>query len=103
MNQFFKQKICNPTTKVVGAGSVFGFGICEKVGKNPFFIEDLEEVVLNLPGKNDEALGGDDFASVEGSNSILVLGYMQGLNINQLSLAKVNNADGALIHQPFWE
>ncbi|MBA2727998.1 MAG: hypothetical protein H0U49_07485 [Parachlamydiaceae bacterium] len=92
------------TTAVVGAGSVFGFGIAEMLGnKNPFTIEDLTMVVQALAGKTYSDLGGGDYAFCEGSNAILILGFMQTLNIKQMQIINVNNADGAMIYEPFWE
>jgi hypothetical protein len=39
---------------------------------------------------------------VEVSNAILALGFMEGLQIDEMQIIHVNNADGALIYQPFW-
>ncbi len=104
VSETLKDKIGHPSTIVVGVGSVFGYGIYGMAGnKNPLSIEDLMITVCGLPGKNDADLGGGDFASVEGSNTILALGYMQNLNIKQLRIIHVNNADGALIYKPFWK
>lgn len=99
-----REKIGRPETTLVGVGSVFARGIRKKLGdKDRFWIEDLEKFVLALAGKNDEDLGGGDFAPWEGSNAILVLGIMQNLNLQKLEIANINNADGALIYKPFWE
>jgi exopolyphosphatase/guanosine-5'-triphosphate,3'-diphosphate pyrophosphatase len=103
VDRVFKEKINRPTTAIVGAGSVFGFGIAEMLAKTPpFTIEDLTAVVESLPGKTDADLGGGDYAFCQGSNAILVLGFMQTLNIQQMQIINVNNADGALIYEPFW-
>lgn len=100
----FKDKINHPATTVVGVGSVFGFGIAGIIGnKNPFSIEDLSTAVQALAGKTDADLGGGDYAFCEGSNAILVLGFMQTLNIQQMQIINVNNADGAMIYEPFWQ
>ncbi|MBA3238233.1 MAG: hypothetical protein H0T62_07810 [Parachlamydiaceae bacterium] len=109
VEEVFKDKIKQPTTKIVGVGSVFGYGIAEMLNnKNPFTIEDLTTVTETLVGKTDadstlsSVLGGGDYASYEGSNAILVLGYMQTLKIQQMQIMNVNNADGAMIYEPFW-
>ncbi len=98
-----KAKLSAPTTTVVGVGSVFGYGISRMVAnKNPFLVEDLQKVIDELPGKTDEDLGGGDFAFCEGTNSILTLGFMQGLQIKKLQIVNVNNTDGALTYPGFW-
>ncbi len=104
VDEIFKNKIKCSTTTIVGAGSVFGYGIASMVsGKNPFSIHDLTQVVQDLIGKTDADLGGGEFAFCEGSNSILALGFMQGLGIQQMHIINVNNADGAMIYAPFWK
>ncbi|MBS0652595.1 MAG: hypothetical protein JSR39_03615 [Verrucomicrobia bacterium] len=103
VDRVFLEKISSEETVVVGAGSVFGFGIAAIVeGKNPFSIEDLKASVSALAGKTDADLGGD-YAFCEGSNAILVLGYMKGLNMKQMHIVNINNADGALIYESFWK
>lgn len=99
-----KAKLHAPTTTVVGVGSVFGYGISKMVAnKNPFLIEDLQKVIDELAGKTDEDLGGGDFAFCEGTNAILTLGFMQGLEIKKLQIMNVNNTDGALTYRAFWD
>jgi exopolyphosphatase / guanosine-5'-triphosphate,3'-diphosphate pyrophosphatase len=99
----FKEKITHPTTSIVGAGSVFGYGIAKMLNRNSFTIEDLAVVIEDLAGKTDADLGGGDYAFCEGTNAILVLGFMQTLNIQQMQIINVNNADGALIYESFWQ
>lgn len=102
IDQDLKEKISHPTTTVVGVGSVFGYGIRGVLGgKTQFSIDDLAAFVQSLPGKTDVDLGGGDYAHVEGSNAIFVLGFMQNLKIDKMHLINVNNADGALIYEPF--
>lgn len=103
VNQAISDKLKVPTTKVVGAGSVFGHGIATMVGKNAFYFDDIAAVVQGLAGKTDADFGGGDFAFCEGSNTILTLGLMQGLGIEKMCVLNVNNADGALIYEVFWK
>lgn len=99
-----KDKLNQPTTTIVGVGSVFAYGIHGMLGgKNLFSVEDLAEVVGNLPGKTDADLGGGDYAHVEGSNTVFVLGFMHALKIEKMRLLNVNNADGAMLYEPFWK
>jgi len=100
----FKEKMSRLTTTVIGAGSVFGYGIAKMVAdKNPFCLEDIAAVVYGLAGKTDANLGGGEFAFCEGTNTILAFGFMQALGIKQVQIINVNNADGALIYEPFWK
>jgi hypothetical protein len=71
--------------------------------KNPFTIEEFSSVISRLIGKTDADLGGGDFACIEVSNALLVLGFMKGLKIEQMSIVDVNNAEGAMVYEPFWE
>jgi hypothetical protein len=50
----------------------------------------------------DADLGGGDYVYCEDSKGILVLGYMQTLKIQQMQIINVNNADGGMICEPFW-
>lgn len=103
VNLAIKNKICQPSTQIVGVGSVFGRGIAVLLNhKNPFTVEDLAEAVNGLIDKTDADLGGGDFAFVEVSNAVLTLGFMRGLNIKQMSIVDINNADGVLVYEPFW-
>ncbi|MCP5507778.1 MAG: hypothetical protein H7A37_05715 [Chlamydiales bacterium] len=96
-------KLKDSSTKVVGAGSVFGHGIAATVGKNAFCFDDIAAVVQGLAGKTDADFDGGDFAFCEGSNTILAFGVMQGLGIEKMCIHNVNNADGALIYESFWK
>lgn len=71
--------------------------------KAPFSVDELAAVVQAFEGKTDADFGGGDYAFCEGSTSILSLGLMQGLNIDKMQVVNVNNADGALTYQNFWE
>ncbi len=104
IDQVYKEKIQQPTTQIVGVGSAFSNGIAPLMaGKNPFTIDDLASTITSLIGKTDEDLGGTEFASVEVSNALLVLGFMKELDIPQMSIVDVNNADGAMVYEDFWE
>lgn len=104
VEQLFKEKLADRRTIVVGAGNVFGYGILAMMdGKSPFSLEELEAVVVGLENKTDADFGGGDYAFCEGSNTILVYGLMRGLGIKQMQIIPVNNADGALVYEPFWK
>lgn len=101
---YFKNKAQDPKNIIVGAGSLFGRGISRLMGgKTHISLEELSQATYSLMGKSDADLGGGDFACIEVSNPLLVLGLMKGLGIKELHLIDVNNADGALLYKPFWE
>ena len=64
-------------------------------------LDDIATVVQGLAGKTDADFGGE-FAFCEGSNTVLALGFMRNLDIQQIHVVNVNNADGAIVYQPFW-
>jgi exopolyphosphatase/guanosine-5'-triphosphate,3'-diphosphate pyrophosphatase len=97
-----QKKACAASTKVVGVGSVFNRGMAW-VGKKSLTLEEIAAIAEQLIGKTDEALGGGDFACIEASNTLLILGFMKGLGIRQVHICDVNNAEGAMLYQPFWE
>lgn len=103
VDRVFKDRISQPYTNVVGVGNIFAYGIYPAVGKrSPFTQQDLLQATLGMANKTDQQLGGGDYANVLVTNSLLVLGYMQSLNIHNMAVLDINNADGALLYQDFW-
>lgn len=104
VDPIFRDKLREEKVEIIGVGSVFGRGIAALMpGKNPFTIEDLVAAVRNLVGKSDTDLGGGNFACIEVSNALHALGFMKGLDIKQINILDVNNADGAIVYKSFWE
>lgn len=104
VDRVFKNKIANPRTHVVGIGNIFAYGIYPLVGKKSSFSKkELFQKIQKLAGKTDKDLGGHAYANVAVTNPVLVLGFMQKLGIDQMSIADINNADGALVYAPFWD
>jgi exopolyphosphatase/guanosine-5'-triphosphate,3'-diphosphate pyrophosphatase len=103
VGEFFREKIKNPQTKVVGVGSVFASVAKRVSAENSFTIEDLTQAVNDLIGKDDEQVGGGRFAFVEGSNPLLVLGFMDGLGIQQMDIVEVNNTYGVMASKEYWK
>lgn len=103
VDNIFKDRLNRPNTQVVGVGNIFAYGIYPSVGKKSLFTQqELSQAIINMANKNDADLGGGDYANVHLSNAILVLGYMQGLGIQQMHILDINNADGALLYADFW-
>ncbi|GAB4229819.1 MAG: hypothetical protein Tsb0021_07740 [Chlamydiales bacterium] len=104
MSDRIKGLIHRGDTSLFAVGNLFYYGIRPLVGgKDTFTRQDLEKAVLNLANKTDEDVGGGPLAEVAISNAIMVLGVMEGLGIEQVTLLDVNNADGALLYTPYWE
>jgi exopolyphosphatase/guanosine-5'-triphosphate,3'-diphosphate pyrophosphatase len=103
VDPFIKNKITHPSTQVLAVGNVFKYGILPLVNKQTQVQRNqLEQVVMKLEGKTDRELS-DRAADVSVSNPLLVLGYMQGLKIQEIQIVDVNNADGALTYPAYWE
>ena len=99
-----REKILLPTTQVIAVGSLFNYGIKPLLPNHKFILQkDLEPVVLGLSGKTDAELPGGSLAEVAVSNPTMVLGFMQGLQIQKLEILQVNNTDGALTYPAYWE
>lgn len=100
----FIKKISKNDTIIVGVGSIFNYRILPLVEKHsPFHRRELLQAVEKLEGKTDETLGGGDFVNVAVTNPILILGFMEMLDIEHMEILDVNNADGSFIHEAFWE
>lgn len=103
VDAYFKEKLADPNTHVIGVGSIFSFNIAPLVGDSAEFTkEELEASVLELLDKSDADLGGGDFVNVYVSNAILILGYMDAYGIDSMEIMDVNSADGAFLYDPYW-
>ncbi len=103
IDHVFQMKIRSPSTQVVGVGSAFSRGIAPLIGKNHFTVGELVLLTESLIGKADRDLGNSIFSCCDVSNALLILGFMKGLGIKEMSTADINNADGALLYKTFWE
>lgn len=104
VDPFIKQKIKQQGTEILGVGNLFYYGIRPLVGdKTKMTRSELKEAVMRLANKTDDKLGNDPFVDVKISNGLLVLGFMNALDINKVVLVDINNADGALVYPQFWE
>lgn len=93
------KKIKSEKTLVLGIGGVHYFSIGENVSETNTYSMDM---ILNHLNKSlyltDEQLGGGKYVSTDITNLILVAGFMEELQINEVKTIKVNMADGLLIN-----
>lgn len=100
---FIKTKLNDSQTKVLGVGNLINKGVMPLVNQPIIQQKSLEGAIMKMAGKTDADLPGGPLAEVAVTNPLLVLGYMQGLHIQQMEAVSVNNADGALTYPPYWE
>lgn len=103
INPYIQKKISDPTTKVIGIGNVFNFGVRPLVYSSTFTEKELAKNIQKLANKTDSELGKGEMAEVAVSNPLLILGYMDALDISQVKIVSVNNTDGALTYAPYWK
>ena len=84
IDKIFKDKIQQPSTQVVGVGNILGIQVPQMLQSETATRDQMISAVANLVNKSDEDVGGGPFANVYVTNSILVLGFMEGLNIPEL-------------------
>ncbi|MFI0434907.1 MAG: Ppx/GppA phosphatase family protein [Parachlamydiaceae bacterium] len=102
-NPFIKDKIKESQTHILAVGSLFNYGIRPMVNDQIVKHDALEEALMKRAGKTDAELPGGSLAEVSVTNPLLVLGYMKGLDIKEVKVISVNNADGALTYPAYWE
>jgi len=88
--------------RIIGIGGVHYYAVSKSVGEKTFNRKSLKKWILKNISKNDQQLGGGDFVDTLVSNVILVYGLMKELEINEVTAAKVNLADGVLATKSFW-
>ncbi|MBA3604214.1 MAG: hypothetical protein H0W50_11395 [Parachlamydiaceae bacterium] len=102
VDALFKEKMQDPSVEIVGVGNIFGYHISKIGTGDSVNIEQMLKATSTLIDKSDSDVGGGDFANVYVTNTLLVLGFMEGLNISELNVADINPADGAFFYEPFW-
>jgi exopolyphosphatase / guanosine-5'-triphosphate,3'-diphosphate pyrophosphatase len=103
VDDVFKERLKDEESDIYGVGSIFSLGIEPLVRKSTFTVKELTEAVRPLAGKTDEELGGGDFADVQVTNALLVIGFMDELEIKEVTVVDVNAADGAFFIKRFWK
>jgi len=103
VNPELATRLRDGTVKVFGVGGVHYYAVPELLGgRNPSF--DRREVQAALEewtGKKDEEFNSE-FASTRLTNLILVLGYMNALDIRTVWPLKVDQTNGLLVSPEFW-
>lgn len=100
---FIKEKLTAAKVHVLAVGNLFNYGIKPLVDNQVVKQKALEKAAFKLADKTDADLSGGPLVDVRVTNPLLVLGYMEGLNLSQVDIMKANNADGALTYPPYWE
>src|SRR5476649_313005 len=86
------------TKRVIGIGGVHGYSIKDNVHlrDNTYRLTDLEQASKNNVWKGDSELKGE-YRATDVSNLLLVEGYMQALNIPQVTVVKASLIQGILL------
>ncbi|MEE9913832.1 MAG: hypothetical protein K4571_19150 [Deltaproteobacteria bacterium] len=96
-----KRTICRAGA-IIGIGGVHNQSVRKQTGQiSAYRREDLMRVVQDKIELTDAQIGGP-YAETDVSNLILVLGFMQKLDIEEVQFADVNLTDGILIDPSFW-
>jgi exopolyphosphatase / guanosine-5'-triphosphate,3'-diphosphate pyrophosphatase len=97
-----KIKVGKKETIIAGIGGVHNASVRQQLqSKNIYKRDDILAVLDFRLTLTDREIGGN-YAQTEVSNLILVLGYMNKLDINAVRLLDVNLTDGILIDPDFW-
>lgn len=98
-----KQKIKNADRKVYGIGRLFYSGVGPLMPEeNLINRPGLREFIAESLNKMDEEFENPDFANVDLSNCILVLGFMKALQIHEVELLDTTTAKGVLTYSSYW-
>lgn len=86
------------TVDVIGIGGVHSKAILKAMGRDKYYTKSqLKKFLEKQRQFNDQELGGK-YASTSVSNLILVLGFMNALNINKVITGNINLSDGLLLN-----
>ncbi|MBF7982059.1 MULTISPECIES: Ppx/GppA phosphatase family protein [Rahnella] len=84
--------------RVIGIGGVHGYSVKGQIhpAKNTYQLADIERVSKNQVWKTDNEIAGQ-YRSTDVSNLLLVEGFMQALNISQVTIVKASLIQGVLV------
>ena len=88
---------------VIGIGGVHYYSIPETIGEKPapFTRAQVAEALDRWTDEPDAAFASE-YADTRLTNLILVLGYMDALNITTVTPLKINEAHGLLVSPEYW-
>lgn len=103
VSQQLVARFASGNMKIIGIGGVHFYSIPALTGteQKPYTREDLQAAVEKWADLPDEAFDSE-YANTRFSNLLLVLGYMQALDIETVTPLKINQADGLLVAPEFW-
>ncbi len=92
------------TRRVIGIGGVHGYSVKDQLrsanktdgSNNTYTLEDVQRVSKNQVWKGDSELAGE-YRATDVSNLLLVEGFMQALNIPQVTVVKASLIQGILV------
>ena len=98
-----RDKLLKPDTVLVGIGGVHFYSVASNVSTNSYYTKDQvnERIAENL-GKTDAEIGGE-YAATDLSNLILVKGFMDALQVEEVHVGNINLATGLLLAPKFAE
>ncbi|MFO6300425.1 Ppx/GppA phosphatase family protein [Rahnella selenatireducens] len=84
--------------RVIGIGGVHGYSVKGQIhpANNTYQLADVERVSKNQVWKTDNEIPGQ-YRSTDVSNLLLVEGFMQALNISQVTIVKASLIQGVLV------
>lgn len=86
------------TRRVIGIGGVHGYSVKDQLhpANNTYTLEDVQRVSKNQVWKGNSELAGE-YRATDVSNLLLVEGFMQALNISQVTVVKASLIQGILV------
>jgi len=96
------ERITLKNTIVAGVGPVHSLSVNRQLNSGESYtVENVEKALYRNLNLSDEEIGGK-FADTDVVNLILVLGFMRGLGIKEVSPVAVNIADGLIQNENYW-
>lgn len=103
VNPALASRLRGGTMTVVGIGGVHYYAVPELLGERTptYSRQEVKAALERWIGKEDAAFKSE-FAATRLTNLILILGYMNALDIANVAPLNVNQTDGLLVSPEFW-
>lgn len=103
VNPALASRLRGGTMTVVGIGGVHYYAVPELLGERAptYSRQEVKAALERWIGKEDAAFKSE-FAATRLTNLILILGYMNALDIANVAPLNVNQTDGLLVSPEFW-